>query len=215
MTEQTFPGQCWRARDTDSQNHVTQYCATSAPEQHVAIKPQEEVALTFHFPRNSKLAEQATVRSLGGGAVAGAIVGQITQGHYLTARAHAGARFSVHAPKRGLRGTESLTVEVTATHEAEQLIHVGVTVDIIFSLRQSWGTPVSLYWVFGDDGAIAREHLHSTLQPGHSTTVHTSVGEQWLIRDDKSGKVLHSLVAAEAPKQMVALPPAPLPSARR
>lgn len=43
VDETTNPGQCWRARDSISHNHVAQYCATAEPVQYVRITPRDEV----------------------------------------------------------------------------------------------------------------------------------------------------------------------------
>ena len=47
--ETTYAGQCWRARDPISGNHVASYCATSEPHQTVRLGASDDVDIDFHF----------------------------------------------------------------------------------------------------------------------------------------------------------------------
>merc|ERR1719272_1720484 len=63
--EATFPGQCWRARDPRTGNHImASYCATDAPVQVVHIAPHDQVTLQFHFAPTAKLGRRVRVLSL-------------------------------------------------------------------------------------------------------------------------------------------------------
>lgn len=212
VDETTHPGQCWRARDPTSGNHLASYCATSQPLQHVYITPKSNVTLDFHFPPTSKLGKRVRILSVG---PPQEVVGAVEQGGWLSTKAIAGAKFQVVEESSGRP-----LLETTATHEAEQHVDIGTNVSLYVSLPARAAANAQLYWIWGGDEAFAREHLHGPIVPGQTLHVATLAGEQWVARDEASGKVLRTLTTTDAPLQRIELevePPAartPPPSSR-
>jgi len=201
VTERTYPGQCWRARDATTGNHLLSYCATLAPSQTVAIAPAGAVRLDFHFSPTAKLAPSATVVEESAGR-APTTVGTLRQGGTLSVQASAGARYRV------VEGGSGKTIaRQTASHEAEQHVDIGSPVVLRFSVQPSRfhvggeaGGRLSLYWSWAGEGGFGAEHLEATLAEGETRSIATMSGERWIVRD-AAGRQVRAVVAADAPAE--------------
>lgn len=200
--ETTFPGQCWRARDPRSGNHLLSYCATSEPLQTVHIAPSTNVKLDFHFPPTAKLAERVRVLALGDGSSTPSLVGELAQGGRVSTRAVAGAKFKVVEVVKGL---DRPLLQMTASHEAEQHVDIGSSVSLTVQLPATAFGPAELFWLWGGDDAFAREHLHGSVLPGQTLRIATMAGEQWIAKDKASGTVLLTTTTTDAAEQSVEL----------
>ena len=160
VDEATFPGQCWRARDPRTGNHLAMYCATDEPVQHVHITPHSSVSVEFHFAPTAKLGKRVRVVSLATaaerktGAPAEMTVGEIEQDGHLTTRAHAGTRFRVVDAASGRR-----LLETQASYEAEQHVDVGTNVSLGVTLPAQAAGSAQLYWLW------VRRHTGAPARP--------------------------------------------------
>ena len=144
--ETTYAGQCWRARDPISGNHVASYCATAEPHQTVRLGASDDVDIDFHFARTRKLGQHARVVRVG---PPSRVAGEVAQGAHLTVRAKAGERFKVvgsAAPTARAAAADATVVdaeivllEMTARAEAEQHVNIGSNVTLRFELPSGRG----------------------------------------------------------------------------
>jgi len=65
----------------------------------------------------------------------------------------------------------------------------------------SGGGDALVYWEWGDDESIAKEHLLNSLKPGQQATVRTAAGEHWIVRDATTGVVIGETTTDDTPEQ--------------
>ena len=63
------------------------------------------------------------------------------------------------------------------------------------------GGDALVYWEWGDDESIAKEHLLNSLKPGQQATVRTAAGEHWIVRDATTGVVIGETTTDDTPEQ--------------
>ena len=63
------------------------------------------------------------------------------------------------------------------------------------------GGDALVYWEWGDDESIAKEHLLNSLKPGQQATVRTAAGEHWIVRDATTGVVIGEVTTDDSPEQ--------------
>ena len=221
--ETTYAGQCWRARDPISGNHVASYCATAEPHQTVRLGASDDVDIDFHFARTRKLGQHARVVRVG---PPSRVAGEVAQGAHLTVRAKAGERFKVvgsAAPTARAAAADATVVdaeivllEMTARAEAEQHVNIGSNVTLRFELPSDAAAAHDVFWVW-DDAAFAAEHLYGSVAAGGTLSAPTVAGEEWIVREKGGAEVLRVVstddkvqrVPIAARKREAAAPSAP------
>ena len=221
--ETTYAGQCWRARDPISGNHVASYCATAEPHQTVRLGASDDVDIDFHFARTRKLGQHARVVRVG---PPSRVAGEVAQGAHLTVRAKAGERFKVvgsAAPTARAAAADATVVdaeivllEMTARAEAEQHVNIGSNVTLRFELPSDAAAGHDVFWVW-DDAAFAAEHLYGSVAAGGTLSAPTVAGEEWIVREKGGAEVLRVVstddkvqrVPIAARKREAAAPSAP------
>lgn len=220
--ELSRPGECWRMRDAVTGNDLlVRYCASAAPRQEVLVGGQTDVLVDFHLPHTQRQAAgQLGVHGLASGlsSAASAVelfeevaaaapeehgkatrVGALGRGSHMVVQTRAGARF------RALEvGTGRLIATYAATHEAKQYATVGhgLLVNLEFASPKRASKALAIFHVRND----GEEHLHASLAPQAVLRVPTEAGEQWVVRESDSDKLVLALTASTEPFQLVALP---------
>lgn len=205
--ERTYPGDCWRVSDSTTGNHLlSRYCATAEPHQVVRIAAKEQVLVEFAYPQQGTLSaesieivETREASELGSSSFK---VGTIARGHFLTAPAQAGATFTVRES-----GTSRLLMQVVATGEERQYVTVGATaVTIEFVAQRNAARSLSLLRVRADGD----EHLERSLAAGEAARVHSTVGEEWVLRSQgrRETVVMRATATADSSQRIyIAEPP--------
>lgn len=202
--ERTYPGECWRVCDSFSGNQLmSQYCATTEPQQHVRITAKQHVLVEFAYPQQGSLSADSIEIIETHEATAGSPsirLGAIARGHFLTAPATAGTTFDIRET-----GTGRLLQQFRASGEERQYITVGATaVKIEFVADRFASRPLHLLRVRPDGD----EHLERTLEPGEGVRVLSSVGEEWVLREKwREAVVMRATATAEASQRILIAEP--------
>jgi len=202
--ERTYPGECWRVCDSFSGNQLmSQYCATTEPQQHVRITAKQHVLVEFAYPQQGSLTADSIEIIETHEATAGSPsirLGAITRGHFLTAPAIAGTTFDIRET-----GTGRLLQQFRASGEERQYITVGAkAVKIEFVADRFASRPLHLLRVRPDGD----EHLERALEPGEGARVLSSVGEEWVLREKwREAVVMRATATAEASQRILIAEP--------